>query len=353
MDEAVSALRERVLAAVAGGTQLCIRGAGTKDFLGEFVVGERLDTTTLDGVIAYEPTELVLTARAGTRLSVIEALLAERGQMLAFEPPRFGGDPTIGGVIAAGLSGPRRAQVGAARDFVLGAHLLDGQGQLLRFGGQVMKNVAGFDVARLLCGSLGILGVLTQVSVKVLPRPAAEATLCLEMNTEGALAAFARWAARPLPISATMHANGRAWVRLSGAVAAVSKARETLGGDVVPEAEAAAHWAALRDQTAPFFAGGEPLWRVSAAATTPMPVWAGATLVEWGGALRWHRTAAPLAEIRAWAAACGGSAWQWRGGEPGQRQQPLDPAALTIHQRLKLSFDPAGVFNAGRLVPGL
>ena len=190
------------------------------------------------GIVDYEPSELVVTARSGTPLSEIEASLAEHGQFLAFEPPAFGGDATLGGVIAAGLSGPRRMYAGAARDFVLGDTLLTGSGEQLRFGGQVMKNVAGFDVSRLLCGSLGILGIITEVSLKVLPRPRAEATVRLELSAAAAVAAFNRWAAQPLPLSAAAWWQGQAWVRLSGAAPAVRSARERIGGELIDSTRA-------------------------------------------------------------------------------------------------------------------
>src|SRR5215469_536451 len=263
-DETVlSGWRERIAAAVSGGTALRLRGAGTKDFYGEALAGEVLELDAWRGIVDYEPSELVITVRCGTRLSEVEAVLAERDQFLAFEPPSFGGDPTIGGVIAAGLSGPRRVYAGAARDFVLGTRLLTSQGELLRFGGQVMKNVAGFDVSRLLCGSLGILGVITEVSLKVLPRPRLEETLRLELAASAAVAAFNRWAALPLPLSAAAWSQGRAWLRLSGAPAAVRAARERIGGDLIASSSAAAFWDALRHCQLPILTA-ETVWRLSA-----------------------------------------------------------------------------------------
>lgn len=202
MDTELLHLREQVLVAGAQRSPLQLHGARTKDFYGEETSGQPLDVSGHRGIIDYEPSELVITARGGTPLSEIEAALAERGQFLGFEPPRPGGDPTLGGVIATGLSGPRRMQAGAARDFVLGAHLMAADGEVLRFGGQVMKNVAGFDVARLLCGSMGIFGILTQVSLKALPQPRAEQTLRLEMPAREAVETFNRWGGQPLPISA-------------------------------------------------------------------------------------------------------------------------------------------------------
>ncbi|HEY4973198.1 MAG TPA: glycolate oxidase subunit GlcE, partial [Steroidobacteraceae bacterium] len=238
MHAALQELRQRVLDAHGAKTPLRLRGAGTKDFYGERCEGSLLDTRGYCGVLDYEPSELVITARCGTPLSEVESLLAQNQQFLAFEPPGFGGDPTIGGVIATGLSGPRRSQAGAARDFVLGAVLLSAAGELLHFGGKVIKNVAGFDVSRLLCGSLGILGPITEVSLKVLPRPRTEQTLRLAMTAAEAVESFNRWAAQPLPLSATTWCAGAAWVRLSGAAPAVEAACAYIGGERIEPAQA-------------------------------------------------------------------------------------------------------------------
>src|SRR6516165_8800183 len=286
VDESVlDGWRERIADAARAGMPLRLRGAGTKDFYGEGLAGEVLDLRPWRGIVDYEPTELVITARCGTPLSEVEAALAAHGQFLAFEPPAFGADPTLGGVIAAGLSGPRRMFAGAARDFVLGTRLLTAQGELLRFGGQVMKNVAGFDVSRLLCGSLGILGVITEVSLKVLPRPRLEETLCLELAAAEAVAAFNRWAALPLPLSGAAWSQGRAWVRLSGAPAAVRAAREQIGGDVIAAPSAEAFWNALRHCQLPILAA-ESVWRLSVPAATAPLALPGEPLIDWGGAPR-------------------------------------------------------------------
>src|SRR5246127_4608955 len=246
LDAVLAELRGRVTAAPGARRALRLKGAGTKDFYGESLAGEVLELTAYRGITDYEPSELVIPARGGTALSEIEAALGARDQFLAFEPPAFGADPTIGGVIAAGLSGPRRAYAGAARGFVLGAKLLSADGEILRFGGQVMKNVAGFDVSRLLCGSLGILGILTEVSLKVLPRPRVEETRRLELSAGEAVATLNRWAALPLPLSGAAWSQGGAWVRLSGAPAAVRAAREQIGGDPVAASLADRFWSDLR-----------------------------------------------------------------------------------------------------------
>jgi glycolate oxidase FAD binding subunit len=352
-DSALHDLRGRVIEANAAKTPLQLHGAGTKDFYGECCEGTLLDLRGYSGVVEYEPSELVITARCGTSLSEVESLLARHQQFLAFEPPAFGADPTIGGIIACGLSGPRRSQAGAARDFVLGAVLLSADGQLLHFGGKVIKNVAGFDVARLLCGSLGILGAITEVSLKVLPLPRAEQTLRFEMTAQSALESFNRWAGQPLPISASGWCDGQAWLRLSGAPAALRAARTRLGGELLDAALADQWWRSLRDQTHAFFRSAGTLWRLSLPSSAASLAGAGTQLIEWGGALRWCTSDLPASELRAQATAVGGSAQQWRGGAAGHRFHPLSPTLLAIHRRLKARFDPHGIFNPGRLIADL
>jgi glycolate oxidase FAD binding subunit len=349
-DPALAQLRDRIVAANAARTAVRLRGGGTKDFYGENSLGEILDTRSYAGIVAYEPSELVLTARCGTPLEEIEDTLAKQGQFLAFEPPAFGGNPTIGGVVASGLSGPRRVSAGAARDFVLGASLLDARGQLLNFGGQVMKNVAGFDVSRLLCGSLGILGLIAQVSLKVLPRPREEVTLRFECSASQALDLFNGWRAKPLPVSATSWHAGVAHVRLSGSPSALRAARQSLGGEALAEAAAQSWWRGLRDQTHRFFEDHtSSLWRLSLPATAPLDA-SGGDLIEWSGALRWLRSDNPATEIRKAAERLGGTATLWRGPRDASMFHPLPPVNLELHRRLKHQFDPQGIFNRGRLV---
>jgi glycolate oxidase FAD binding subunit len=274
--------------------------------------------------------------------------------MLAFEPPHFGAGATLGGCVAAGLSGPRRAAAGALRDFVLGARLVDGRARELGFGGRVMKNVAGYDVARLLTGSLGTLGLILEVSLKVLPRPAAEHTLRLELPQEKALESLNRWAGTPLPVSASAWRDGELCVRLSGAERAVQAAAQKLGGEAVAAADAARFWSDVREQTDPWFAGEAPLWRLSLPSAVPPLELAGAPLIEWGGALRWLRSGADAAAVREAAARVGGHATQFRGGDKAAGVfAPLAPALARLHRELKTAFDPAGVFNPGRLYPEL
>lgn len=355
MEQVIAGFKERIAAATADGAPLCIRGGGSKDWYGQTPQGALLDTRAYAGIIEYEPTELVITARCGTPLVEIEAVLAEQNQRLAFEPPHFGPYTTIGGAVAAGLSGPARPAVGALRDFVLGTVLMDGQGQSLHFGGQVMKNVAGYDVSRLLAGSLGTLGLLLEVSLKVLPKPFAEATLQLDMNQGDAIRHLNEWGGQPLPISASLWQDGVLTLRLSGAQAAVDGAQRRIGGDLVEGG--LEFWQAAREQTLDFFAQADvtsPLWRLSLPSTAPPIDLPEPQLIEWGAAQRWLYSTLPAAHMRALATAAGGHATLFLGGDKTQGVfQPLAPAVQAIHQRLKSTFDPHAIFNPGRMYPGL
>jgi glycolate oxidase FAD binding subunit len=352
MDDYIEKLAQAIRSAVRRGEPLCLRGSGSKAFYGEPCSGEALDVTGYKGIVQYEPTELVITARAGTPVAEVESALAERGQMFAFEPPHFGPAATIGGCVAAGLSGPRRAYAGAVRDFVLGVRMIDGRGEDLSFGGQVMKNVAGFDVSRLVVGSLGTLGLLLEVSFKVLPRPPEEVTLHFEMKELQAIDATNRWAGSPLPLSATCHRDGSLMVRLSGAAPALASARARLGGERVDDA--GQFWKSVREQTLNFFAGQKPIWRLSVKSTTPPLNLAGEQLMEWGGALRWLATDLPAPVIRMAASNAGGHAtlFRARGNAGGPVFHPLPPLLLALHRRLKRALDPNGVLNPGRIFPG-
>ncbi|MCX7156219.1 MAG: glycolate oxidase subunit GlcE [Rhodocyclales bacterium] len=357
MSDSIEEFRSRILER----KPLRLKGGGSKDFYGGPLAGEVLDTRGYSGIVGYEPTELVITARAGTPLAEIESALATRRQVLACEPPHFGnatiggeiaGGATIGGAVAAGLSGPRRAVAGSVRDYVLGVKLMDGEGRELNFGGQVMKNVAGFDVSRLVTGSLGTLGLILEVSLKVMPQPVAQATLRFEMPQDKALDALNGWGGQPVPLAASCWQDGVLTLRLSGARAAITAACEKLGGERVAEPEAASFWDSLREQTAAFFAGDAPLWRLSLPSVAPPLDLPGPQLIEWGGAQRWLRGAVDAAHLRETAARAGGHATLFRGGDKtGGVFAPLSPALMEVHRRLKQSFDPYGVFNPGRLYP--
>ena len=348
MRSVVADWQARIRAAAPSARPLQLRGSGSKDFYGADKQGELLDTRGYHGILEYEPTELVLRARAGTRLSTIEAQLQEQAQMLAFEPPHFGAEATLGGAMACGLSGPRRAAAGSARDFVLGVRILDGTGNDLSFGGKVMKNVAGYDVSRLMVGALGTLGVILDVSLKVLPRPALELSLQFELDPSEAVQRLNAWAAKPHPISASCHDGRLLTLRLSGTRAGVDAAARELGG--ARSENAAGFWAALREQTAPFFAGPEPLWRLSVKSTAPSLPLPGRQLIEWNGALRWIKTDAQAASIRDVARKAGGHATLFRStGDSTPAFDPLPEPLMALHRRLKRSFDPAGILNRGRL----
>jgi glycolate dehydrogenase FAD-binding subunit len=347
-EDFVASLCERVKDAGARHERLRIRGGGTKDFYGGALAGEALEVGAYSGIVAYEPKELVLTVRAGTPLAEVERTLAAERQMLPFEPPHFATGATIGGIVATGLSGPRRPYAGAVRDFVLGTRIVNGKGEDLSFGGRVIKNVAGYDVSRLMAGALGTLGVLTEISFKVLPQASAEATLAFELDELSATAQANRWAGQPLPLSATSWEAGVLRVRLSGAASAVRAAKQRMGGQDL--GDASAYWTELREHRLPFFRPAAPLWRVSVPQTTAPLDLGGPQLVEWGGGLRWLAANVDAQGVRGAAQRAGGHATLFRGGDKSVGVfHPLAPAILKIHRRLKAAFDPAGILNAGRL----
>jgi glycolate oxidase FAD binding subunit len=306
-----------------------------------------LDVSAHRGIVDYQPTELVVTVRAGTPLAELEKVLDDNAQVLAFEPPRFGAS-SIGGAIATAMSGPRRPYAGAARDFVLGARCVNGRGELLAFGGQVMKNVAGYDVSRLMCGAFGTLGVLLDVSLKVLPRAERELTVERRCAAHEAIELMNAWAALPLPLSASAHDGEVLRVRLSGAESALRAASASLGAD--GSAEHGGYWQRLRDQQLPFFSAGGRLWRLSVPpASAPLGL-AGAQYIEWGGALRWLWSDDDAAVIRSAASAAGGHATLYRGASPDDAVfHPLTPAMLGLQRRLKQAFDPCGILDPGRM----
>jgi FAD/FMN-containing dehydrogenase len=388
-DPALRRLVDQVNDARSRRSPLHIRGGGTKPFGAAPAGGEALDLIPLAGISSHEPSELVVTVRAGTPLLELEAALAEHGQCLPFEPPRFdaptdaataagprdgvmpeshaaaaGG--TVGGMVAAGLAGPSRVAAGSVRDHLLGATLLNGRGEVLGFGGQVMKNVAGYDLCRVLAGSMGVLGVILEVSLKVLPRPPALTTLSFDLGQEQALALLTGWRRLPLPLHASSWHDGQLRLRLAGARAAVLAAAERLGsthgGRALDANEAAAWWQAVRDQRLPFFrttaaeaADGLALWRLSLPPATPVLALPGPVFVEWGGAQRWLRSPAPAAQVQALAAAAGGHASCVRPAAAAADAfaAPLPEVLMRVHRGLKQAFDPERIFNPGRLYADL
>ena len=380
MEAQLNSLIDAVRQAAADGLVLRLRGGGSKDFWGQSLTGEVLDTRAYRGIVSYEPSELVVTVRCGTPLAELEAALAEKGQCLAFEPPHFGPDATVGGMVAAGLSGPARATAGAVRDFILGARFINGLGEHLTFGGQVMKNVAGYDVSRLMAGSWGTLGLITEVSLKVLPVAPAEATLMIAGLAQGpALDLLHRWGGQPLPLNASAWVRDTTtepvadylFVRLRGAVAAVQSATGKMAADAVAlgaqvqamdNAEAVQDWRASAEQSLVFFDAPSPdvcLWRLSVPQTAPVLDLPYATYIEWQGAQRWlwapASAALPLREL---AQSVGGHATLFRASAAHPEvdkaagvNTPLDAVQQRIQQQLQKQFDPKGVFATGRLHP--
>lgn len=366
MADLTNAFVAQIRDAAASQCTLNIEGAGSKRWYGNPSVAQQpLTTTGHTGIVDYDPAELVLTARVGMTLADVEAALAERGQMLPFEPPRYAPESTLGGAMATALSGPGRPFVGGVRDFVLGMHVIDGKGDVLKFGGQVMKNVAGYDVSRLMTGSMGILGLITQVSLKVLPVAPARATLRFELSEAEAIHRVNAWSGKPLPLTASAWSRGVLHIRLSGAHAAVDSAVKSMGGTRVDASIADAFWMALRDQTHEFFCdanemnAGQTLWRLSLPAVAPAITGAqlpGADhpLIEWGGGQRWFWSSADSTTIRDVAQQLGGHAVRFNNQHgDGETFAPPSPALMAIHRRLKQTFDPQGIFNPGRLYHGL
>ena len=361
--EILADLSEQVRSAAADNRPILIRGGDTKAFYGNpfvpnGVASVMMDMRCLKGIVNYQPSELVVTALAGTPLQEVIDTLDASGQMLAFEPPGFGSGATVGGCVSAGLSGPGRLVAGPLKDFVLGAHLLDAQGRILKFGGEVMKNVAGYDVSRLLAGAMGSFGALTQASLKVAPKPFETSTLEWELDEAESLERCHSWRAYPLSVSATawesQGSTGRLRVRLAGAAAALRSARQKLGGVALDQEQAQSYWGALREQQLPFF-NTEMLWRVAVAPGTA-PLGLGPTLIEWGGGQRWIAASLDAAVVREAAVRAGGHATQFRARSSSAQPQagvfhPVAPGLAAITQRLKNEFDPQGLFNPGRLIP--
>jgi glycolate oxidase FAD binding subunit len=343
------ALREQILSFCETKTPFLISAGQTKSFYGNSVSAVAFPVSAHRGIVHYEPTELVMTARCGTPLRDIERTLADNQQMLGFEPPHFGDNATLGGCIASGLSGPSRPFRGAARDFVLGVRMINGKGEELRFGGEVMKNVAGYDLARLLTGSLGTLGLILDVSVKILPKPEVDHTVCFELSQAAAIQRVNELMGRAYPLSAAAYDGDHLYLRLSGNAAAVTSAQKQIGGDSARQGEQ--FWYDLREHRHAFFQNQHPLWRLALAPATPPLEFDGKQFLDWGGAQRWLVSEEDPARIRKKLGELGGHATVFRNSGEQPVFQPLTGKLRELHMNLKLAFDPLCLFNPGRLYP--
>ncbi|MDR5644419.1 glycolate oxidase subunit GlcE [Burkholderia cenocepacia] len=341
------ALLAEVRSAIEARQPVKIRGGDTKAFLGRPTIGTEIDTRCHRGIVSYDPTELVVTVRAGTRLQELEQVLDASGQMLPPESPVFDSRATVGGMVASGLSGPRRPYSGSVRDFVLGCRVITGTGKHLKFGGEVMKNVAGYDVSRLMAGSFGSLGLVTEVSLKVLPKPRSMTSAAIQATTGSALRKLASWRAEGVPISAACHVDDVLYLRMEGGMGSVKAARELVGGEEVnPD-----FWHELREFKLPFFRDSRPLWRLSLPAAAPHVDLPGYALTDWGGCQRWLKSDAAPSSIRELARRFGGHATCFTPGVTDDPFQSLPAPLLRLHQRLKEQLDPVGIFNPGRMYP--
>jgi len=342
-------LLDQIATACNSNQTLSIKAGGSKAFMGRPIQADcQLDLSGHSGIVGYHPVELVMTARAGTPLVELEAALAEHNQMLAFEPPRFAGRGTLGGTLATNLSGPSRPWWGSIRDHILGVNLINGFAERLRFGGQVMKNVAGYDLSRLQAGAFGALGVMTEISFKVSPKPAALRTLKFQLSESEAIEQMNYFASQPKPLSAAYWQSGVLYVRLAGAASAVDTTAKHWGGDEIGTPEATAIWQTLQDQQLAIF-NASTLWRFSVRSNAPSLNLNGDTLINWGGAERWVAADAELAEMAQVAETAGGQVSLYRGGDrKGEVLHPMVPELQRLQQRIKQAIDPKGIFNPGR-----
>lgn len=351
MNDISLALQEQVIGAMNRKTPLKIVGGNSKAFYGRATEGELLEVGGHSGILNYEATELVATVRAGTPLRELEQAVRAQGQMLPFEPPHLGERATVGGTVATNLSGPRRPYAGSVRDHVLGVKIINGKGEILSFGGEVMKNVAGYDLSRLMAGAMGTLGVLLEVSFKVIPQPKKEVTLYRNCSIDTAITTMNNWAARAYPISGAVFDGENLYVRFSGSDSAVDAAQKKFGGDELANAEV--FWQRVRELRHGFFEGRQALWRLSVAPAAPCIALPGKSFIDWGGAQRWYMGDAPAETIRAAATKGGGHAVMFRGGDRDLSFQPLDPVLLRLHRNLKQALDPLHILNPGRLYADL
>lgn len=340
-------LQEKVVKALSFGSPLRIVGGNTKSFYGREALGTPLYVGQHNGIVNYYPSELIVTARSGTLLSELSQELAGNGQILAFEPPAFGELATLGGTIACGFSGPRRPFSGSARDYVLGCKIINGNGEILSFGGEVIKNVAGYDVSRLMVGALGTLGLLLEISLKVMPMPEAEITCCIELPRVDAQKKMAALMSRSLPLSGLSFDGRLLFVRFSGNEKAIAAAAKHIGGDeqIVDNS----YWSVLNEHRLPFFQGSRNLWRLClapAAETLPLE---GEWYYDWGGGLRWLLSAEPVDKVFSVTEKAAGHAQLFRGGNrDGDVFQPLTGRLQQLNAKVKSAFDPAGLFNPYR-----
>ncbi|MEX2366043.1 MAG: glycolate oxidase subunit GlcE [Pseudohongiellaceae bacterium] len=352
-------LQEQIQQAHAEKTPLVIKGNSSKSFYGYPVNGTRLNTAIHSGIIAHEPEELILTARAGTTLEEIEQTLAAHRQILACEAPRFG-NATFGGMIAAGLSGPGRVFYGSIADHILGCSIINGRGELLRFGGKVMKNVAGYDISRLMCGSMGCLGLIVEATVRIAPAPQAERTFRFTLQQNQVAAFINNLQASAYPVTASCHDQELLYVRFSGTTKQIGQLHRNLHQDFAfiehAEDSDSSFWQHMRDQELDFFQSRQNIWRLSLPPAAPATQLPGATLIEWNGALRWLKSDAPAEDVFRQAAALNGSACLFR-TQHRRRQtslfQPLPAALMQWHRELKRALDPELIFNRGRMYQDL
>lgn len=324
-----------------------IIAGNTKSFYGRKIDAVPFSTLQHTGITEYEPSELYISARSGTTLKEIEQTILNNNQILPFEPPYFGSSATLGGCVASGLSGPRRATSGAVRDCILGTEIINGKGEYLRFGGKVMKNVAGYDVSRMMCGALGTLGVLMSITIRLLPKPQSEQTLVFSMSPDDSILHMNKWANTPMPISASFYDEVNLYIRLSGSASSIDKCVKEIGGDLVNSSDI--FWMDIKEQTHKFFLTELPLWRICVPPNSPTLNISGDCVMEWNGALRWYVTEQSESEIRAEVLRVNGHAMLFRGENTQQKFHPLTDAAMRIQTNLKQAFDPVGILNPGKM----
>ena len=350
MSDIKQQLIEQVRDAVNDKASMTVRAGGTKEWLGRLASTDRvIETASHSGIVSYQPVELVMTARAGTTISEIESVLEENNQMLACEPPRFGGLATLGGSLAANVSGPGRPWYGSIRDHVLGVNLINGDAEYLRFGGQVMKNVAGYDLSRLQAGAMGGLGLMTEISLKVLPKPATTRTLKFAMGQAEAITRMNEMSGQPKPMTAAYWYNDELFIRLAGAASAVDATAASWGGDELEPEQAKQVWSNLQDQDSDLYKA-DKVWRFSVRSNAAVFDLAGDALINWGGAERWYTNDLSLEEMASMAEAAGGQVSLYRGGDRSSEvMHPQTKPVQTLQQRIKHSIDPNGLLNPGRV----